>query len=82
MRVGAGGKYLTYYYLLQSAPESELASKATPIINQEHTSTIDNMIKLRVLGEDWDGFTPRALPDVGSRRGGTRNQRLVRRNIN
>ena len=27
------------------------------------------MIKLRVLGEDWDNVIPRALTDVGSRRG-------------
>ena len=32
-------------------------------------STIDNMIKLRVLGEDWDDVIPRALPDVWSRKG-------------
>ena len=31
---------------------------------------IENMIKLRALGEDWDNVIPRALPDVGSRRGG------------
>ena len=27
------------------------------------------MIKLCVLGEDWDNVIPRELPDVGSRRG-------------
>ena len=27
------------------------------------------MIKLDVLGEDWDNIIPHALPDVGSRRG-------------
>ena len=49
--------------------EFESASKSNPIITQEHTSTIENIIKLRVLGEYWDDFISRALPDVGSRRG-------------
>ena len=70
MRGGAGGKNLPSDSLLQSTPEFKSASKSKPVITQEHTSTVENMIKLRVLGEDWDGFTPRALPDVGSRRGG------------
>ena len=39
------------------------------MITQEHTSTIENMIKIRVLGEDWDNVIPRALPGVGLRRG-------------
>ena len=69
MRGGAGGKYIPSNYLLQYTPESELASKAKTIINQEHTSTIENMIKLRVLGEYWDDIIPCALPDVESRRG-------------
>ena len=69
MRGGAGGKYLPSDSLLQSTPEFESVSKAKPILTREHTSTIENMIKLSVLGEDWDDVTPRALPDVGSRRG-------------
>ena len=37
------------------------------------------MIKLRVLGEDWDNVIPCALSDVGLRKGSTRPQRLVRK---
>ena len=69
MRWGESGKDIPSYYLLQYTPKSELASKAEPIINQEHTSTIENMIKLSVLGEDWDNVTPRTLTDVGPMRG-------------
>ena len=64
-----GGKYLPSNSLLQSTPEFESASKANTIITQEHTSTIENIIKLHVLGEYWDNIIPRALPDVRSRRG-------------
>ena len=66
------GRWERYPYdsLLQSPPEFESESKANPIITQEHTSTIENMIKLCVLGEDWDDIIPHAPPDVGSRRGG------------
>ena len=64
MRVREGGKDLHSNSLLQSAPEFELVSKANPIINQEHMSTIKNMINLRVLVEDWDNIISRALPDV------------------
>ena len=52
MKGGAVGKDLPSDYLIQSTPEFESASKAKPTITQEHTPTIDNMIKLRVLGED------------------------------
>ena len=69
MRGRAGGKDLPSDSLLQSTPDFESASKANPIITQEHTSTIENMIKLCILGEDWNDITPHALPDVGSRRG-------------
>ena len=69
MRGGAGGEYLPSNSLLQSTPEFESVSKAKPIITQEYTYTIENMITLRALGEDWDDVIPRALPDVGSRRG-------------
>ena len=66
MSGGAGEKDLSSNSLLESTPAFELASRAKPIINQEHTSTIDNIIKLRVLGDDWDDVIPRALTDVGS----------------
>ena len=69
MRGGARGKDLPSNLLLQSTPKFESESKENPIITQEHTSTIDNNIKLRVLGEYWDNVIPRALPEVGSRRG-------------
>ena len=69
MRSGAGVKSLPYNFLLQSTPELESTAKAKPIITQEHMSTIDNMIKLLVLGEYWDNVLTRALNDVGSRRG-------------
>ena len=44
-------------------------SKANTITNKEHMSTSENMIKLHVLGEDWDDAIPRVHPDIGSRRG-------------
>ena len=69
MRGGASGKDLPSDYLLQSTPKFESAYKAKPIIIQEHTSTIENIIRLRVLGEDRDDIIPRVLPDVGSSRG-------------
>ena len=80
MRGGADGKDLPSDSLLQSTPKFESASKANPIVTQEHTSTIENMIKLRVLGEDWDDVILRALPGVGSRRGEDEARRLVKRN--
>ena len=69
MRGRVGGKDLTSNSLLQSTPGFESASKAKPIITQEHTSTIENRIKLRVLGENWDCVITRTLTDVGSMRG-------------
>ena len=63
------GKIPPSNYLLQYKTEIDFSSKAKTIITQEHTSTIDNMTKLCVLGEYWDDVIPRALPDVGSRRG-------------
>ena len=69
MRGGAGGKDIPFNLLLQSTPEFESASNAKPIITQKHTSTIENMIKLFVLGEDWDAVITCAITEVGSRRG-------------
>ena len=65
MRGRAGGKTLSSDSLLQSTPTFELASKSKPIINQEHTFIIENMIKLHVLGEYLGDIIPRALPEVG-----------------
>ena len=68
MRWGESGKDIPSYYLLKYTPKSELASKAEPIINQEHTSTIENMIKLSVLVKDWDDVIPREIPDLWLRK--------------
>ena len=46
-----------------------MASKAKPVITQEHTSTIENMIKIRVLGDYWGNVIPRTLPDIGLKMG-------------
>ena len=46
-----------------------MAPKDKPIITQGHTSTIDNMTKLCVLGKYWDDVITRGLPDVWLRRG-------------
>lgn len=51
--------------LLESTPEFEFATKMAPIITQEHTTSIEEMIKLRILAEDWDDVVPRELPDIG-----------------
>ena len=51
--------------LLEVTPEFEFASKMAPIITQEHTVSIEEMIKLRILAEDWDDVVPRELPDIG-----------------
>ena len=69
MRGGEDEKDLPSNSLLESKPKFKSASKANPIITQEHTSTIENIIKLIVLGENWYNVIPRALPVVGSRKG-------------
>jgi U3 small nucleolar RNA-associated protein MPP10 len=51
--------------LLDVTPEFEFATKMAPIITQEHTESIEEMIKRRVLAEDWDDVVPRELPDIG-----------------
>jgi len=51
--------------LLESTPEFEFATKQAPIITQEHTESIEEMIKKRILAEDWDDVVPRELPDIG-----------------
>ena len=50
--------------LLDSTPEFEVATKMAPIITVEHTANIEEMIKRRILAEDWDDVVPRELPDV------------------
>ncbi len=50
--------------LLDSTPEFEIATKMAPVVTVEHTANIEEMIKKRVLEEDWDDVVPRELPDV------------------
>ena len=57
--------------LLEVTPTFEVASKIAPIITAEHTESIEEMIKRRILAEDWDDVIPRELPDIGlSKRNG------------
>jgi len=51
--------------LLEATPEFEVATKMAPLITVEHTENIEDMIKKRILKEDWDDVAPRELPDVG-----------------
>lgn len=57
--------------LLDSTPEFEVAFKPPPIITADHTASIEEMIKKRIIDEDWDDVIPRELPDIGlHKRGG------------
>ena len=56
--------------LLENTPEFEFATKMAPVITQEHTESIEETIKRRVLAEDWDDVVPRELPDIGLKRNG------------
>jgi len=51
--------------LLDKTPEFEFATKMAPVITEEHTLSIEEMIKKRIFDEDWDDVVPRELPDVG-----------------
>ena len=51
--------------LLENTPEFEFATKMAPIITQEHTTSIEEMVKQRIIAEDWDDVIPRELPDIG-----------------
>jgi U3 small nucleolar RNA-associated protein MPP10 len=51
--------------LLEATPEFEVATKMAPIITVEHTENIEEMIKKRIIDEDWDDVVPRELPDIG-----------------
>ena len=51
--------------LLDLTPEFEGATKLAPAITVEHTANIEEVIKQRILAEDWDDVIPRELPDVG-----------------
>jgi len=57
--------------LLDTTADFEFATKLAPIITVEHTSSIEDVIKQRILAEDWDDVVPRELPDIGlSKRNG------------
>jgi U3 small nucleolar RNA-associated protein MPP10 len=51
--------------LLEGTPEFNVASKIAPTITVEHTADLEEVIKKRILAEDWDSVVPRELPDVG-----------------
>lgn len=51
--------------LLESTPEFEFAAKMAPLITVEYTADLEEIIKKRILDEDWDDVLPRELPDVG-----------------
>mmetsp|Transcript_29662 Transcript_29662/g.71378 ORF Transcript_29662/g.71378 Transcript_29662/m.71378 type:complete len:630 (-) Transcript_29662:32-1921(-) len=50
--------------LLEGTPEFEMASKQAPTITVEQTASLEEVIKQRILAEDWDDVVPRELPDV------------------
>ena len=51
--------------LLDSTPEFEVATKLNPIITVAYTANLEEIIKQRIMAEDWDDIVPRELPDVG-----------------
>ena len=51
--------------LLEATPEFEVATKMVPIITVKNTKTLEEIIKDRILKENWDDVVPRELPDVG-----------------
>jgi U3 small nucleolar RNA-associated protein MPP10 len=40
--------------LLEATPQFEVSSKVAPIVTQEHSVSIEAVIKQRILAEDWD----------------------------
>jgi U3 small nucleolar RNA-associated protein MPP10 len=51
--------------LLVSRPEYEVAAKIAPTMTAENAMLVEEVIKRRVLNEEWDDVIPRELPDVG-----------------
>lgn len=51
--------------LLDSTPEFDVAGKLKPVVTVEQTADLEDIIKQRILEEDWDDVQPRELPDVG-----------------
>jgi len=71
MRGEAKGSDRAQDSLLDSTPEFEVAFKPPPILTAEHTTDIEEMIKRRIIDEDYDDVIPRELPDIGAhKRGG------------
>jgi len=67
----AKGKDRASDSLLDSTPEFEVAFKPPPILTEEHTENMEEMIKRRIIDEDYDNVVPRELPDIGAyKRGG------------
>lgn len=60
-----GGTSRPVNSLLEGTPEFQMASKQAPTITVEHTENLEEVIKSRILQEDWDDVVPRELPDVG-----------------
>ena len=50
--------------LLDSTPEFERASKDAPVMTIVETEALEEVIKKRILNEDWDDVVPRELPDL------------------
>lgn len=50
--------------LLDSTPEFELANKQAPAITVEHTTSLEEVIKRRIIEDYWDDIVPRELPSV------------------
>jgi U3 small nucleolar RNA-associated protein MPP10 len=50
--------------LLDGTPEFQFASKMAPVITEAHTANLEDIIRQRILAEDWDDIIPRELPDV------------------
>ena len=67
MRGEVQGKDRPESSLLEALPEFEHAAKMAPDITIEHTETLEDMIRRRILEEDWDDVVPRELPDIGGR---------------
>ncbi|KAL7539267.1 hypothetical protein ACHAWF_007782 [Thalassiosira exigua] len=61
--------------LLDSTTKFEVAFKHRPIVSPGHAAAIEEMIKRRILDEDWDDVVPRELPDIGGRCGGRASER-------
>ena len=51
--------------LLEGTPEFQVATKQAPVITVEHTTNLEDVIKQRIIAEDWDDVVPRELPDIG-----------------